>query len=224
VKDIMRVIPSPEQLETILEDHGITVSSEQARLFVEHVRLMLEWNVRSNLTRITDFAGILTSHLLDSLLPACRLPLTGKTLDVGTGAGFPGVPLKILYPETEMVLLEANHKKVSFLKVLLSRLQLPGSRAVNGRWEEPGGWFAEEEEGFTLVVMRAVRLETGHLDRLAPRVLKPGGVFAWWAGPSADTTRENRKIHSSLAPLETLSYELPGMSAPRRIHLWRKKG
>jgi 16S rRNA (guanine527-N7)-methyltransferase len=217
-------IPSPEQLRTILENHGIAVSPEQAKLFVEHVRLMLEWNVRSNLTRITDFAGILTSHLLDSLLPARRLPLTGKSLDVGTGAGFPGVPLKILCPETEMVLLEANRKKVSFLKVLLSRLQMTGIRAVNGRWEEPGGWFEEEEERFTLVVMRAVRLETGHLDRLAPRILKPGGIFAWWAGPSAGTTWENQRIHPSLAPLETLSYELPGMSAPRRIHLWRMKG
>lgn len=216
--------PSPEQLKTVLEDHGIPVSLEQAGLLLEHVRLMLEWNARSNLTRITDFPGILTSHLLDSLLPARGLPLTGKALDVGTGAGFPGVPLKILYPAAEMVLLESNLKKVSFLKVLLSRLGLPSIRALNGRWEEPDGWLAAEEERFTLVVMRAVRLETGHLDRLAPRVLKPGGIFAWWAGPSAGATRENQEIHPSLEPLGALSYELPGMSAPRRVHMWRMKG
>lgn len=220
----MRETPSPQTLRAFLNGHGIAVSPEQAEMLFEHVRLMLEWNLRSNLTRITEFDRILTAHLLDSLLPARWLPLTGKTLDVGTGAGFPGVPLKILHSKTQMYLLESNRKKVSFLKVLLAGLSLPGIHVLHGRWEEPGGWFSEGDERFTAVIMRAVRIEPGHLTRLAPRVLRPGGVFAWWAGSGRETALENRRMHAYPAPAETRSYELPGMSAPRRLYLWRMEG
>ena len=90
---------------------GIHLTEKQALLLSRHIRIMLEWNSRLNLTRITEPEEIIIKHLLDSILPAKFLPSSGYALDVGTGAGFPGIPLKIVYPDLHMLLLDSNRKK-----------------------------------------------------------------------------------------------------------------
>jgi 16S rRNA (guanine527-N7)-methyltransferase len=205
------------------EPAGISLSTEQAGLCSLHIGLMLEWNRRLNLTRITDPDEIVVKHLLDSILPAQVLPRFGPTLDVGTGAGFPGVPLKIFNPDLEVILLDASRKKVSFLAALTARLGLRDIRAVHGRWEELAG-SVNQKNRLQLVTMRAVRLEAGHLSILAPQLLRPGGMFAWWGGPESDEEAQalSENEYPNLEALGSFQYTLPGLSKPRSIWMWKR--
>jgi 16S rRNA (guanine527-N7)-methyltransferase len=215
-------------LLTLAEEYGIPFSQEQARLCHQHVSLMLAWNRRCNLTRITNWEQIIEKHVLDSLIPWRWLAPAGPTIDIGSGAGFPGIPLKILLPELEMLLLESHRKKVSFLKTVLSKLPLQGISTFHGRWEDlakPGHPLLKNP--FKLAIMRAVKLEPEHLAVAASEILDHDGMFAWWAGPSADL----RCFDHRGGPLENAgisferhySYSLPSSSQPRYLFLWRKK-
>ena len=208
---------------------GMVLTQEQALLLSRHVRIMLEWNLRLNLTRITEPEEIVIKHVLDSIVPAKFIPSSGHALDVGTGAGFPGIPLKIVYPGLQMVLLDSNRKKVSFLTAAFAALGLKGIRAMHGRWQE----FAKAERHtsrFDLITMRAVRLEPEHITRLASPVLTPGGVFAWWGAAGADQLAK----HEDSATAGTnycpdmefqgdLYYLLPRIKQRRAIRSWRKR-
>lgn len=213
-----------QELVGMAGQESVPLSREQAGMCYEHIALMLEWNRKVNLTRITDFREILSKHIMDSMIPALRLPTAGLALDVGTGPGFPGIPLGVLRPDLNVRLLEANRRKVSFLKAVLSRLPLRNIHAVQGRWEDLGrAGEVFSGERFNLVVMRAVRLEAGHLQSLAPAVLLPGGVFAWWAGPAAGKDADLPAEGPEMAFEGSFSYELPVASSPRRLLIWRKK-
>ncbi len=216
-----------ETLSAMAEKVGAGLSSEQVRLCSEHARLMLEWNRRMNLTRITDPLEIVTKHFLDSLAPARWLPRSGRALDVGSGPGFPGAPLKVLYPDLDMVLLETQRKKIAFLTVLLSRLGLEKIRAVQGRWQEWEKWGGDGvERSFRLIVMRAVRVEAEHLSGLAAALLEPGGLFAWWGGPEfveKPLRFEQELEDSGIRFLESFTYTLPGSDASRRLVVWRRE-
>lgn len=203
---------------------GISLSEEQAELCRRHIELMLEWNRRLNLTRITDPDEIAVKHLLDSLLPARMLPHSGPALDIGTGAGFPGIPLKILNPDLDMDLLDSTMKKVRYLSVVTAELGLKGLRAVHGRWEEFSR-SVEQAARFQLVTMRAVRLEASHLSKLAPRILRPGGIFAWWGGPESEEAARtlSGKEYPGLKAQGNFPYTLPGMVRPRSIWMWKRK-
>lgn len=203
---------------------GVTLSEGQAELCRIHIDLMIEWNRRLNLTRIADPREAVIKHLLDSLLPASRLPRSGLALDVGTGAGFPGIPLKLFSPGLEMILLDSSRKKVSFLAVAAAKLGLKGLRAMHGRWEDFAN-DASNRDSFQLITMRAVRLEERHLSILAAGTLRTGGLFAWWAGPESEekTREELAKIEiPGIKSCESFSYTLPGISRPRHIVSWEK--
>ncbi len=218
-----------DRLLRLAEQSGIPFTVEQARKCHVHISLMLEWNRRLNLTRITRIEEILVKHILDSLAPGHWLPRGKATLDVGTGPGFPGIPLKILHPDAPMLLLEANRKKVSFLKVVASRLGMEGLDAVQGRWEEMhrAGYPPSPSRRFGLAIMRAVRLEAGQLEYFSRHVLEAGGVFAWWAGPQTGPDRDPANESSACAAGMTFDgayhYELPEASGSRMLLTWRKK-
>lgn len=206
---------------------GITLTEKQARLLNRHIQLMLEWNLRLNLTRIAEPEEIIVKHLLDSIVPAQFIPSSGNALDVGTGAGFPGIPLKIVYPGLQMVLLDSSRKKVSFLTAAAVALGLKGIRALHGRWQEFPN--AEAHIGkFELITMRALKLEPEHLTRLASPVLAPGGVFAWWCARGSERFAERGDSDAGKTDYPDMSFEgdldylLPSMGQPRAIRLWRK--
>ncbi len=211
---------------------GIAITEKQAQLLSRHIQIMLEWNLRVNLTRITESEEIIVKHLLDSIVPAKFLPSSGYALDVGAGAGFPGIPLKILYPGLQMVLLDSSRKKVSFLSAAAAALGLKGIRALHGRWQD-----LVKAEGhlnkFELITMRALRLEVEHLTRLAPLVLAPGGVLAWWGMGNGkrfaggwvgcgdfETAKRN---YPDMEFQGDLNYLLPCMERRRAVWLWRKR-
>lgn len=208
------------------EKASMALNSEQTRLLEAHCEFMLEWNVRINLTRITDTKDIVVRHILDAILPARRLPDTGTALDVGTGAGFPGVPLKVMHPRLTLTLLDAGRKKVSFLKTLRSRLSLPGLDVVQSTWEQWVKCHEHKAPPYRLITMRAVKLEPVHLERLASALLVPGGLFVWWAGPKSGTSTQHLTLGTPMGKMlfdRTYSYSLPGISQEREIMIWVKK-
>ena len=184
---------------------GVALDEKQAGLLTRHIQLMLEWNTRLNLTRITKSEDIVIKHILDSVLPAKYLPSAGNALDVGSGAGFPGIPLKILCPDLEMVLLDSSRKKISYLTAVIATLGLKGMRAFHGRWQDLSR-MKEHSGGFALITMRALKLEPEHLSSLAPTILAPGGILAWWG--AAEPGQKATDIDSYQAAIVEVKPEL----------------
>lgn len=215
-----------ERLQGLCSAHGILMTDQQARLCYRHSQLMLHWNRRINLTRITGPDELLVKHLLDSLIPAGWLPQHGFALDVGTGAGFPGVPLKILNPNLSMVLLESQQKKMSFLQVLLAQLALENLSVLHGKWENferiCGSAFFES---FSLVTARAIKILPAQFGIFLERVLRLEGVFACWAGPRTppEWQLSNSGALGEKFVLESHRvYKLPFDYGKRQLFIWKR--
>ncbi len=210
------------------EKAGVSLTGKQAHLLNLHIQLMLQWNTRLNLTRITGREEIIVKHLLDSILPAKFLPSSGNALDVGTGAGFPGIPLKIVYPGLEMILLDSSTKKVSFLATAAAALGMEKIRALHGRWQDFSR-VGERLDKFQLITMRAIKLEPEHITSLASTILAPGGFFAWWGSTAEGYVEGGRgqlagKTYSDsdMVFQGGFSYLLPGIQQKRSVCIWRK--
>lgn len=208
---------------------GIPLPAQAPMKCLQHVQLMLAWNRRTNLTRITSLEDILARHILDSLLPSRWLPSAGQGADIGSGAGFPGVPLALALPNLTITLVESSRKKASFLTVLATHLQLPNLKVFHGTWSD---WLETTKgrgEGSRMdcITMRAVRLEREHLSGLAEKGLRSGGVFAYWGGPEG--LEADSRIMEPWAELETLQllepmpYALPGGRSDLRLLRWIRK-
>lgn len=147
------------------------------KLFDLYLSELVEWNGKFNLTAITEPEAIKEKHFADSLLLLEHLPLTNESVvDVGAGAGFPGIPLKIACPGIKLTLLEATKKKVGFLDHLVKTLGLVGAEAVWARAEDYAG---THRESFDLAVARAVA-DLRVLAELCLPLVKVGGIFAAW--------------------------------------------
>lgn len=172
---------------------GIALTSVQIGQFEQYHQALVTWNERLNLTTITGHEEVQVKHFLDSLvsLPIIAselgqpLPL-GKPLrlvDVGSGAGFPGLPLKIASPELDVTLMDGTQKKVHFLQEVIDNLQLAGIRVVHGRAEELGR-KPEHRDNYDLVTARAVAPLNVLAEYLLPLV-RPGGLAVVYKGPGA---------------------------------------
>jgi len=164
---------------------GVTLSERQLAQFSVFTDMLLEWNRKFNLTRITEPREIVLRHYLDSLtcLAAAEFKLDAKVIDVGTGAGFPGIPVEIARPDLEMTLLDSTRKRLIFLDFLVERLGLGGVRLFHARAEEAGRDF-EHREFYDVAMARAV----GKMNVLAEFCLplvRPGGVMIAQKGPEA---------------------------------------
>ncbi len=200
---------------------GLVLEEHSLELFARHAAEMLRWNAVTNLTTITEPGAVARDHFLDSLAAARWIPPRARLLDVGSGAGFPGVPLHIALPGLETVLLEAARKKVSFLRHLLRTLGLSGIRAEQERLER----FAAREENrgaFDVVICRAL---TG-LERFVPAahgLVGAGGRLIALKGSGAEL--EIARLQQVLVKIagkeswraERHSYRLPGMRAERAV-------
>ena len=219
------------RLREICHTETLGLTAAQAQRCARHVGLMLTWNQRHNLTRITRPEDILIKHVLDSLLPARWLPSQGMAIDIGSGAGFPGVPLKILYPELHMHLLESHGKKASFLKMLLGRLRLDELTVLAARWEDLARADSPiKPASVALITMRALKLPPKGFAEFAANILQPGGMLAHWQGPGqaeglspAEMTDFDLSEQSGgvLVFEGSHAYHLPCNYGARRLLVWR---
>lgn len=115
---------------------GISLTDRQITQFSRYASLLIRWNEKMNLTTITDPDEIAVKHFLDSLTGIAFLPENGRVIDVGTGAGFPGIPLKIVRPDIELTLLDALEKRIGFLEEVVRELSLDKVTCVHARAEE----------------------------------------------------------------------------------------
>jgi 16S rRNA (guanine527-N7)-methyltransferase len=161
---------------------GVTLAERHLSAFAACHRELIEWNRRFNLTAITDPEGVYVRHFLDSLsclkaLPRAELGAGARIIDVGTGAGFPGIPLKIVCPGACLTMLEATAKKVSFLEHLVHILGLEQVTVLHARAEELGREPAHREQ-YDWAVARAVAEMPVLAEYLLPLVKVGGGMLA----------------------------------------------
>lgn len=168
---------SETDLEHLLEPFALRLSTDQQHQVLTYLELLLRWNRRINLTAVVEAGECITRHFGESLLLSRHVKLKGQLLDVGSGAGFPGLALKIVAPGLDATLLEPTAKKRAFLKEVVRSCRWTGVEVRAERLEE----FAREIRDFDIVTARAV----GSLDRLVPeaaRCLCPTGRLCLWLG------------------------------------------
>ncbi len=207
-----------------LHQLGLELTEQQLEQFLRYRQELLDWNRRINLTAITDPGEVLIKHFLDSLSlllvydrPAAHL------LDIGAGAGFPGLPLKIVRPQWHVVLLEATGKKVRFLQYVLETLQLRDVVAVHGRAEELAH-NAEYRASFDLVTARAVASLSTLLEYAAPFCYVGGQIILPKKGDLVEELAQGKRAAGQLGAVlkADVLVTLPGLEDGRRLLVWEQ--
>ena len=181
-----------EFLKNAAEAEGFALSDNQLAAFQKYAELLVEWNQKMNLTAITEPEEIAVKHFVDSLMlfKYIDIPENGALIDVGTGAGFPGIPIKILSPSVQVTLLDALNKRVGFLDTVSKALG-QNNRCLHLRAEE-GGRKPELREQFDVATARAVASMATLAEYCLPYV-KVGGVFAALKGFEVEEELEEAK-------------------------------
>lgn len=216
-----------EEFIQALNEKGIQLTEQQINQFEQYYHLLVEWNNKINLTAITEKPDVYLKHFYDSLMPLWMAPDYFKenaTLcDVGAGAGFPSIPMKIVRPDLDITIVDSLNKRITFLNLLAEELNLTGVKAVHGRAEEVGQDKAHREQ-FDIVTARAVAA-LNVLSELCLPLAKKGGYFIALKAQRAD--EEIVKAKKAIATLgakfeEQISEMLPIEYSEREILVIRK--
>ena len=199
-----------EKLGEIFSAYGIEIIPQQYKNLKAYAKMLVEWNEKMNLTAITDSEGITIKHFLDSMIPLKKINVPHGTslIDVGTGAGFPGLPMKIIRPDIKLTLLDSLGKRVDFLKAVCEETETEAD-CIHLRAED-GGRSPEYREFFSLAVARAVAAMPVLSEYCLPFV-KVGGSFAALKGPGEDLSSAKSAIKVLGGEIsEVFEYSLPG--------------
>lgn len=216
------------QFEKYLEQFQITLNDKQKEQFLKYYELLVEWNGFMNLTAITEFDDVMKKHFADSLsiVKAFSKIRTEKlkVIDIGTGAGFPGIPLKIVFPQIELTLLDSLQKRLKFLQEVIDQLKLGEVELIHGRAED----FCKpsmKREQYDLCVSRAVA-NLATLSELCLPYVKVGGKFIPYKSEKAEEeVREAQKAITLLGGevKEQIGFELPESNIGRTLVVIEKK-
>ncbi len=212
--------------EEKLAGFGIGLSDKQYEQFIRYYEILIEWNKVMNLTAITEYDEAVVKHFLDSLSLVKAIDLNSEIsknsalsmIDVGTGAGFPGIPLKIAFPELNITLLDSLNKRVGFLNTVIEELGLTGITAVHGRAED----YAKKgklRECFDLCVSRAVANLSTLSEYCLPYVKVNGKFIAYKSEKTAEEINAAQKALAELGgKIESSSeFVLPGTDLYRTL-------
>ena len=216
----------PEEFYTHLADLGFPLTDRQKEQYERYFELLVEWNEKINLTAITEKDEVYLKHFYDSIAPILQGLIENqpiRLLDIGAGAGFPSLPMKILFPELDVTIIDSLNKRINFLHLLAEELDLSGVHLYHGRAED----FAQDKAfraQFDIVTARAVaRMQV--LSELTIPYLKIGGQLLALKASNAPEELEEAKnaLNLLFSKVENnLQYELPN-GDPRYITLVEKK-
>lgn len=216
-----------EEFIQALAEKGIQLSQEQLQQFETYYQLLIEWNEKINLTAITEKEEVYLKHFYDSLLPLWLTPelFEGEATlcDVGAGAGFPSIPLKIIQPNLKVTIIDSLNKRIQFLDLLAESLNLEDVEAIHSRAED-AGQDKKYREQFDLVTARAVA-QLNVLCEFCLPLARKGGHFIAFKGQKADEELASAEKAIKLlgAKFEDQFKEvLPGEESDREIILIRK--
>lgn len=195
-----------EQFQQALEAKGISLSSQQLEQFQTYYQLLVEWNAKMNLTAITDQEEVYLKHFYDSISAAFYVDFTKPyhLCDVGAGAGFPSIPLKICFPHIHVSIVDSLNKRISFLEELARSLQLTDVQFYHDR-AETFAQKVEQRESYDLVMARAVA-RMSVLSELCLPLVKVGGTFVAMKAASA-----NEELEIGQKAIDTLGGEIEGI-------------
>lgn len=194
-----------EKLTEKLRKIQIDISDIQIKQFYDYMHLLIEWNKKINLTAIIEPDEIILKHFIDSLTINNEIKKGDKIADIGTGAGFPGIPIKILNPENEVVLIDSLNKRLIFLDEVINKLGLQNISTVHARAEEIGHNKMYREQ-FDIVTSRAVAKLNVLLEYMKP-LTKIGGKCICLKGPNIE-----QEISEAKNALEILGGEITKIS------------
>jgi len=199
-----------QQLARGCAELGLRVSADIQRRLLDYIELIAKWNRVHNLTAVRDSTKMVSAHLLDSLAVAPHLE-AHTVLDVGSGAGLPGIPLALLWSHAEVTLLDSNHKKAAFLRQAVIELELKNVEAVNERVEN---WQPPHQ--FDLVISRAFS-DLAEFLRIAGRHVSASGTIAAMKGVYPH--EELAQISAGYELRSVVPLKIPGLPAERHLVL-----
>lgn len=191
------------KLNEAMEKLNIHLTDEKILQFQKYYELLIEWNKVMNLTSITNYNDVVMKHFVDSIsiVNAVDMNSIANMIDIGTGAGFPGIPIKIVFPEIEAILLDSLNKRVNFLNTVIDELSLKNIYAFHGRAEEHAR-KKQHREKYDLCVSRAVsKLST--LSEYCLPYVKTGGLFISYKSGEID-----QEINESKAAIHILGGQI----------------
>ncbi len=215
----------PELFDTLLQEHGIMLTDQQKQQFETYYELLITWNQKMNLTAITDYEEVYLKHFYDSLMLAFipEFHPQASLCDIGSGAGFPSIPLKIVFPDMEMTLIDTLSKRITFLNEVIQTLNLSKITCHHARSEDlaRNALFREQ---FDFVTARAVARLNVLSELCLPFVKEGGYFFALKASKAQEELEEAQKAIDLCGGTYIKTYDepLPMTQDPRYILVIQK--
>ncbi len=214
----MNIEKFKELMDNYLKELNIELSDLQLNQFYKYMNILIEWNKVMNLTGITDPEEIIVKHFIDSLTVLDKIGENDSVIDVGTGAGFPGIPIKIALPKTKLVLLDSLNKRIKFLNEVIEQLQLDNIETIHGRAEDYGK-DKKYREKYDIAIARAVAPLNILLEYLMPFTKVKGKVLCMKASNSEEEIKNSSNAIKILGGelVNTEEFCIPTTDIKRRI-------